>query len=131
MNVAKYKSVINVVITILVVDDDKLIRWSLKEIFTQEGYEVDTASNAEDALNLAARKNYNFIFADVELNTESGIEMIGELQKISQASKIIIMSAYSKNQIEPYLEKTRVFSVMEKPFQAEEIKAIIKQATLS
>jgi len=113
---------------ILIVDDDKLIRWSLKEMFTQEGYEVDAAATTEDALNQVTKNPYNLIFADVELSEEMGFDMLKEINKLQPNAKIVILSAYAKNQIEPFLGTLNVFSIVEKPFQGEQIKSLAKEA---
>ena len=52
---------------ILVVDDERAIRNSLKEILTDEGYEVDTAEDGAAALALAEREHYNIIFCDIKM----------------------------------------------------------------
>ncbi len=115
-------------IKILVVDDDKLIRWSLKEIFSQEGYTVDTVATAKDALKQAKNSTYELIFSDLEINDENGIEMLKNAIVFQPDAKIIILSALTKQQIEPKLGNLSVFSIIEKPFRSEQIKTIVKEA---
>lgn len=111
---------------ILVVDDDKLIRWSLKEMLSQEGYEVDAVATAAEALTHAEDTNYNLICADIDIENENGIEMLKELKAVQPKVKIIILSAYSRNQIEPQVEDLSILSIIEKPFQSEQIKGIVR-----
>jgi DNA-binding NtrC family response regulator len=113
---------------ILVVEDDKLIRWSLKEIFTQEGYEVDAVDTIKDALSRATNNAYNLIFADIEMGEETGIDMLQEIDELQPLTKIVILSANTRNQIEPFLGTLKIFSIVEKPFNAEQIKMIAKEA---
>ncbi len=115
-------------IKILVVDDDKLIRWSLKEIFTQEGYVVDAVATAKDALKQAKNITYELIFSDLEINDENGIEMLKNAKVFQPDAKIIILSALTKQQIEPKLGNLSIFSIIEKPFRSEQIKTIVKEA---
>ena len=115
-------------IKILVVDDDKLIRWSLKEIFTQEVYEVDAVATAKDALKQAKNITYELIFADLEISDENGIEMLKNAKIFQPDAKIIILSALTKQQIEPKLGNLSIFSIIEKPFRSEQIKTIVKEA---
>jgi DNA-binding NtrC family response regulator len=115
-------------IKILVVDDDKLIRWSLKEIFTQEGYVVDAVATAKDALKQTKNITYELIFADLEINDESGIEMLKNAKVFQPDARIIILSALTKQQIEPKLGNLSIFSIIEKPFRSEQIKTIVKEA---
>ncbi len=118
-------------IKILVVDDDKLIRWSLKEIFSQEGYTVDTVATAKDALKQAKNITYELIFADLEINDENGIEMLRKARTFQPEAKMIIISALTKQQIEPKLGSLCIFSIIEKPFRSEQIKTIVKEALAS
>jgi DNA-binding NtrC family response regulator len=113
---------------ILVVDDDKLIRWSLKEIFSQEGYSVDTVATVNDALRQAKKIPYELIFADLEISDESGIEMLKNAIVFQPDAKIIILSALSEQQIEPRLGNLNIFSIIEKPFKSEQIRSIVKKA---
>ncbi len=115
-------------IKILVVDDNKLIRWSLKEIFSQEGYVVDAVATAKDALKQAKNITYELIFSDLEISDESGIEMLRKARAFQPDAKIIILSALTKQQIDPKLGNLSIFSIIEKPFRSEQIKTIAKEA---
>jgi DNA-binding NtrC family response regulator len=117
---------ISTLIKILVVDDDKLIRWSLKEILSQEGCEVDAVATATEALIQVENTNYNLCFADIDIEEENGIEMLKKLKVIRPEAKIIILSAHTRNKIEPQLGSLCILSIIEKPFQSEQIRNIIK-----
>jgi len=120
--------VIGILIKILVVDDDKLIRWSLKEILSQEGCEVDTVATAAEALTEVENANYNLIFCDIDIEDENGIEMLKKLKRIQSEAKIIILSAHSRSHIEPQLGNLSILSIIEKPFQSEQIRDVVKDA---
>lgn len=115
-------------VRILVVDDDKLIRWSLKELLSQEGFEVDTVSSTESALNLAKEASFKIIFADLEIDDENGFEMLQKMTSLQPDAKMIILSALSRTQIEQQLGNIDIFSIVEKPFASEEIKLIAREA---
>ncbi len=113
---------------ILIVDDDKLIRWSLKEIFSQEGYVVDAVATAKDALKQVKNITYELIFSDLEINDENGVEMLKKARAFQPEAKFIIISALTKQQIEPKLGSLSIFSIIEKPFKSEQIRTIVKEA---
>lgn len=110
------------------IDNDKLIRWSLKEILTQDGYEVETFATADDALNQVTDNPYDLIFADLEINEKECLDMLDKISKIQPSAQIVILSAYSKHQIEPILQTLNIFSIIEKPFQTKQIREIAKEA---
>ncbi len=113
-------------IRILVVDDDKLIRWSLKEILSQEGLEVDAVATATEALTQIENTAYNLIFCDIDIEDENGIEMLKKILLVQPEAKTIILSAHSRNHIEPQLGNLKILSIIEKPFQSEQIRGIVK-----
>ncbi|MFC2169577.1 response regulator [Acidobacteriota bacterium] len=113
---------------VLVIDDEKLIRWSLKELFSQEGHQVDTVATAEDALKQIAESTYHLVFADLEINNVDGFSVLKKIKSIQPKANIIILSALSRPQIEPQLSDLSIFAIVEKPFNAEQIRAIARDA---
>jgi DNA-binding NtrC family response regulator len=109
---------------VLVIDDDKLIRWSLKEILAQDGHHVDVVSNINDAFSQAEKVSYQLIFADFEIRDENCIDMLRKLQKSHPETQIIILSAQSQKQIEPQIEGISVHAIIEKPFDSGQIRAL-------
>ncbi|MBN1223291.1 MAG: response regulator [Candidatus Aminicenantes bacterium] len=114
-------------IKILVIDDDKLIRWSLKEIFTQEGHSVDTAATADAALSLSKISTYQLILADLDIDNVSGIEMLKRIQQSLPETQIIILSAQSRQHVESQIDDLSIASILEKPFTAQEIRDATKK----
>jgi DNA-binding NtrC family response regulator len=113
---------------ILVIDDEKLIRWSLKEILAQEGYDVDTVDTADEAINLAKDIPYRLIIADLEIQGDNGIEMLKKIKKFRPEVITIILSARPKLQIKPEFGDLQVFAIIEKPFKSEQLLSIAKEA---
>ena len=109
---------------VLVIDDDKLIRWSLKEMLAQDGHHVDVVSNISDAFSQTEKVSYQLIFADFEIEDENCLDMLKELQKSHPETQIIILSAQSQKQIEPQIVGISVHAIIEKPFDSQQIKAL-------
>lgn len=113
---------------ILIIDDDKLIRWALKEIFSQEGYTTDEATSFEQAIKSAAETKYDLIIADLEINQENSASMLERIKKLQPGANIIIVSALSKSEIEKSLKNIDIYGIIEKPFQSEQIRTMAKKA---
>jgi DNA-binding NtrC family response regulator len=111
---------------VLVIDDDKLIRWSLKEILAQEGHHVDVVSTVNDAFSHAEKFSYQLIFVDFEIEDENCTDMLKKLQESHPETQVIILSAQSQNQIEPQIAGISVHAIIEKPFDSQQIKALSK-----
>ena len=112
---------------LLIVDDDKLIRWSLKEIFIQEGYDVNAEASTAEALGRAKNEAYDLIVADVEINEQDGIEMLKKIKALQPATQMIILSAHTKKEIESLLGSFPINSIVEKPFRSDQIRLIARK----
>lgn len=113
---------------ILIVDDDKLIRWSLKEIFAQEGHDVDAEASPAEAISQVKNKPYDLIVADLEINEQNGIEMLKKIKALQPGTQMIILSAHTRKKVESLLGSFPINSIVEKPFQSDQIRAIAKKA---
>ena len=116
---------------ILVADDDKLIRWSLKEIFSLEGYSVDTAASSLEAVQQTEKEVYSLILADIEMDEENGISTIVKMKTQQPGTKIVILTALPSQQVKSQLDGINIFAVLEKPFKPEDILVIVKKALAS
>jgi DNA-binding NtrC family response regulator len=112
---------------VLVIDDDKLIRWSLKEICSQEGHTVDTVGDAEAALKKVKDTVYDVIFADFELENASSMEMLKDIRNTRPGAPIVIISAHQSSEIEAQVQDIDIFKIVEKPFEPELIRSIAGQ----
>lgn len=110
----------------LIIDDDKLIRWSLKEILSDEGYAVDVAGSRAEALEHADSRIYDIIFADFEMDSTQTTELIKEIRLRQQDAALVIVSAAQRSKIENALEGIDIFQIMEKPFQSDHIRDIAR-----
>jgi DNA-binding NtrC family response regulator len=113
---------------ILVIDDEKLIRWSLKEILSQEGYDVDTIDNAGEAIKLARDIPYDLIIADLDIQDENGIEMMKKIKTFRPDVNTIILSAHPLQKIQLEFGEIQVLATIEKPFKSEQLLSIAREA---
>lgn len=113
---------------ILVVDDESLIREVIKEYSLNEGYEVDEASNGEEALDLIEDNDYDVVIMDVMMPEMDGLTAIKELKEIKN-TPVIILSARKEE-----YDKLQGFDIgiddyVTKPFSPKELIARIKAVT--
>src|SRR5947209_16668971 len=80
---------------ILVVDDEALIRDTLAEFLTSEGFAVDACASAEQALERAAERAYDVALCDVQLPGLDGLELLERLLKISPRTFVLLITAYA------------------------------------
>jgi len=113
---------------ILVVDDEKAIRWSLGEALRNAGYEVDEVENGEKALKLFQDDPVDLVILDLKLPDIDGIKVLKELKRIEPALPIIMMTAYGEVETAVEAIKSGAYDFLQKPFQLEKMKIEIKNA---
>lgn len=80
---------------ILIADDEKPIRDSLKMILDEEGYTTDAVGDGEEALQKIKEENYDVVISDIKMPKVDGIQVLDEASKISPETFFIIMTAYA------------------------------------
>jgi DNA-binding NtrC family response regulator len=89
---------------ILVVDDELLIRETLVEYLTQEGFTVIACSSGEEALEQAEERRFDIALCDVHLPGLDGLELLDRLQRISPETFVLLITAYAtvENAVEAF-----------------------------
>lgn len=79
---------------LLVVDDEKAVRASLKEILEQEGHEVSTAATGQEALAVLADRSIDLILLDLKMEGMDGLQVMQEARRIAPHTVVILLTAY-------------------------------------
>lgn len=111
---------------ILILDDEKLIRWSLNQILRQEGFDVDSAATTDEAVALAQTRCYGLILADLEVCGDKARTFFPGLVRDQTGAKVIIITALPADQAERQLGDFIAHRIMEKPFATEAIREAVK-----
>ena len=114
---------------ILIVDDERAIRNSLKEILSDEGYSVDTAENGAIALEMVSKEHYDVIFCDIKMPEMDGIEVLDRLQADCVDSSVIMISGHGDISTAVDCIKKGAFDFIQKPLDLNRILITIKNAT--
>ena len=114
---------------ILIVDDERAIRNSLKEILSDEGYSVDTAENGAIALEMVSKEHYDVIFCDIKMPEMDGIEVLDRLQADGLDSSVIMISGHGDISTAVDCIKKGAFDFIQKPLDLNRILITIKNAT--
>lgn len=97
-------------------------------MLSQKGYEVDVAGTLEEALKHASQFAYKIILADPEMPEEDSYAGIKKVKKLQSKAKMIVISVFSPQEMQSQISDTEIFSFIEKPFKADQILSIIKNA---
>jgi PAS domain S-box-containing protein len=114
---------------ILVVDDEPLVRQLASRVLSEEGHEVETVDNAEDALKRIKNTRYNRILLDIKMPGMSGINLYEQLKEIAPSLKkrvVFVTGDVMGKRTTDFLSKTKA-PYIAKPFDAERLKTEINR----
>jgi len=113
---------------ILVVDDEHLIRWTLEQHLSKEGYEVYTAEDGEKALEMVAELLPDLVLLDNQLPGVHGIEVLGRIKEMDKGTIVIMITAHGLLETAVKAMKMGAYDYINKPFNLEEITLTIKKS---
>jgi DNA-binding NtrC family response regulator len=113
---------------ILVIDDEKLIRWTLEQHLVKDGYDVITADSAEKGLPLIAEEAPDLILLDNRLPEMTGMELLEKLNVQEKGLMVIMITAYGLVETAVKAMKLGAYDYISKPFNLEEISFVIRKA---
>jgi PAS domain S-box-containing protein len=117
-------------LTILVVDDDLGVCFSLRDLLREEGCEVEVATNGLDALKVLARRNVDLVLSDVVMPDLDGYDLYMEVRERYRQTPVVLMTAYFYDK-DHVIKRSRLEGLQEvifkKPVDPEKLKNIILQ----
>jgi two-component system nitrogen regulation response regulator GlnG len=111
--------------TVLVVDDERLIRWALCEALRKE-FLVYSAASADEALNLMGRVPTDAVVTDLKMAGMNGIEFISFLRQNHPKARIFAVSAYASDPVLKHLLAEGVTAVLPKPFEVGHVLELLR-----
>ena len=114
---------------ILVIDDERPIRNSMKEILSDEGYEVDVAENGASALEMVEKEKYDVIFCDIKMPGMDGIEVLDKLGEAGVESSVIMISGHGDIDTAVECIRKGAYDFIQKPLDLNRILITVKNAT--
>jgi two-component system, NtrC family, response regulator AtoC len=113
---------------ILVVDDEKLIRWSVAERLQRDGYEVLSAESGEQALEMVAATPPDLVLLDVRLPGIDGVQTLQKALSLHPEMVVLMMSAHSTVDIAVEAMKHGAVDFLVKPFPFQQLDAAVGRA---
>lgn len=113
---------------ILVIDDEKLLRWSIEQNLSKEGYAVITAEKGLEGLELISAEQPDIVLLDIHLPDISGLDVLESIKKESRNTIVIMITAFGDIQTAVKTIKLGAYDFVEKPFNMEKLKILISKA---
>jgi len=114
--------------SILIVEDEKILRISLTDALKGEGYTVLAVGNAEEALLALQQSDFSMIITDIRLPGMNGLELLRQSQQSAPSTPVIVMTGYGN--IKDAVESMRIgaFDYITKPFDLDDIFVTVSKA---
>lgn len=113
---------------VLVIDDEKAIRRSIKEILEFEKYEVDEAEDGIQGLSMAQKNNYDVILSDIKMPKLDGLELQNKLNESNVGSALIIMSGHGTIDTAVDAVKKGAYDFLAKPIDLNRLLVTVRNA---
>jgi two-component system, NtrC family, response regulator AtoC len=113
---------------ILVIDDEKLLRWALEQNLSKEGYAVISAETGLEGLDLFSAEQPDIVLLDIHLPDISGLNVLESIKKESSNTIVIMVTAFGDIQTAVKTIKFGAYDFVEKPFNMEKLKILISKA---
>ncbi len=114
--------------TILVVDDERLVRWSLQQKLEQWGYHVSLAEDGATALGRVQLDNPDLITLDIKLPDMTGVEVLSELRSRNVQVPVIVITAFGVVDDAVRSLKLGAYDFIEKPINFEKLENALRNA---
>jgi two-component system response regulator PilR (NtrC family) len=113
---------------ILVVDDELSMREFLAILLEGEGYRVDQAESAEDALRCMDLEHYDMVISDVSMPGLGGIELLARIKAQAPETAVLMITAFTTAEQAVEAMKLGAYDYIGKPFKVEEVKVLVRNA---
>lgn len=112
---------------ILVVDDEENTRIGLTKLLIQEGFEVESAADGNEALDYLGQKKVSLVISDINMPEMNGMAFLRELSRKYPSTNVIMITAYGG--VESYLEAMNLgaYEYLHKPVRLDELRSVMKK----
>ncbi len=113
---------------ILVVDDDAGMLRTLHYILSEKGYLVDTATDGAGAIAHLNKKHFDILLTDIKMPGMNGVELMRETKRLSPDTIIVMMTAYTRDELVQEAMREGAMAVLPKPLDFDQIISFIEES---
>ena len=110
----------------MIADDEFLIRWSLTQALTQEGYEVISVEDGKKAIEVVRTQHFDFIITDIIMPELDGWKVLEAIKQTQSTPRVIIITARGREDTGRIAQERGAWAYIEKPYVIDKIKEILR-----
>ena len=114
--------------TILVVDDEPMIRRIFERLLSEEGYTVLTASNGKEGLEVVRKKSLELVILDLKLPDMSGIDILRRIRRLRKNVEVIVITGHGTMKTVRAAMGLGAYDYITKPFDDNHVRALVENA---
>jgi len=115
-------------IQVLVVDDEKIMQDSLARILTKEGYEVQTASSGEEAIEKFDCESFDIVLLDIKMPGIDGLAVLQQIKEINPNAAVIVITGHGDTALAEQAVALDAVDFINKPIKKEALEAALEKA---
>ena len=112
---------------VLIVDDEAIVRESIKDWLKNASYEVTTAESGEEALEMMKKQDFGIVVLDIRLPGKTGLEILKEVKSVKPEIKSIIITAYPFEETTAEAKKLGAIDYLIKPIAPDDLERLIRE----
>lgn len=112
---------------ILVVDDEEITRKNLDYVLSKEGYNIQTAANGEEALDVLDRHDFDIVLTDMKMGRVDGIQVLEHARIKNPQTQVVMITGYATIDSAVEVMKKGAFHYLTKPFKLDEVRETISR----
>jgi len=112
----------------LVVDDDLAMREMLASLFREQGFAVEEAASADEALHHLGEAEFDVVLSDIKMPGRSGIQLVGEARRLRPDTPVVLMTGFGSIDSAVEAMRSGAFDYITKPFEPDVVQLTVERA---
>ena len=113
---------------ILIVEDEAVVRESVRDWLIDDGYDVDVAENGDEALEKIKKEEFGVIVLDLKLPGIDGLQVFEQAKELKPETKGVIITAYPSKETQEKAKRLGLLDYLAKPFKVADLEKLITEA---
>src|SRR5262245_43717823 len=114
--------------SILIIDDEEIIREALEALLVVDGYKVSTAATAGQGMEILANQAVDAVLLDLMLPDKNGLEVLDDIRRLDDELPVVMITAFGTIEGAVTATKQGAFYYFTKPFKNDEVLAVLRNA---
>jgi two-component system response regulator AtoC len=113
---------------VLIVDDERAVRYALEQVLRAEGHEVLTAASGVDALKLLQNQDIELVITDLAMPGMNGLELMAHIKAHDAAMPVVLITAHGSERVAVDAMRAGAYDYIPKPFDNDHVAAVVSRA---